>query len=203
MHASQILAFAGAMIFWTSLPGPGLAAVLSRTLGAGPRAGLAVTAGLALADALYLVIAVAGLVAIAKFMAPMLTIVKYAAAAYLIWQGVRLFAAGDPAARGADGRVGVRWTDVGYGSLITLANPKAILFYSAILPSFLDMTEVRAADLPILIAISAASSFTVYGVVVAGAHWLRRHLASTRAARRLRQATGSILICSGVAVAMR
>jgi len=203
MHLSQILAFAGAMIFWTSLPGPGLAAVLSRTLGSGPRGGLAVTAGLALADALYLVVAVAGLVAVAKFMAPMLTIAKYAAAAYLIWQGVRILAAGDPAARGPGRPIGVSWKDIGYGSLVTLANPKAILFYGAILPSFLDMTEIRAASIPILIAISAAASFTVYGVIVAAAHWLRRRLASTRAVRRLRQATGSILICSGVAVAMR
>jgi len=203
MHLSQVLAFAGAMIFWTSLPGPGLAAVLSRTLVAGPRAGLAVTAGLALADALYLVIAVAGLIAIAKFMAPMLTVVKYAAAAYLIWQGVRLFAASDPTVRSVGRPIRVSWKDIGYGSLITLANPKAILFYDAILPSFFDMTGVNVANLPILLAIAAAASFAVYGVSVLGAHWLRGRLTSTQAARRLRQATGSILIVSGVVVATR
>ncbi len=203
MHLSQIVAFAGAMIFWTSLPGPGLATVLSRTLVAGPRAGLAVTMGLALADVLYLVIAVVGLVAIAKIVAPVLTIVKYAAAAYLIWQGIRLLAARDPAVRSVDRPIRVSWKDIGYGSLITLANPKAILFYGAILPTFFDMTGVGVANLPILLAIAAAASFTVYGGSVLGAHWLRGRLTSTRAVRRLRQATGSILIVSGVVVVTR
>src|SRR5215471_20057656 len=87
MHLGEIAAFAGAMISWTAVPGPGFAAVLSRTLAAGPRAGFAVMAGLALADALYLIVAVAGLVAIAKTIGPLLIVVNYAAVIYFIWQG--------------------------------------------------------------------------------------------------------------------
>src|SRR5689334_25309047 len=101
MHLGEIAAFAGAMISWTAVPGPGFAAVLSRTLAAGPRAGFAVMAGLALADALYLIVAVAGLVAIAETNGALLLILNYAAVTYFIWQGIRLLSSGRPTLCGA------------------------------------------------------------------------------------------------------
>ena len=95
MTFEQIIAFAAGMAFWTALPGPGLALVVSRALGAGRRAGFAVITGLVLADVVFLGIAFVGLLAIAAAMGPMFLIVKYAGAAYLIWRGYRFIVAKD------------------------------------------------------------------------------------------------------------
>ncbi len=112
------------MLVWTSLPGPGLAVVVSRALFAGSRAAFAVVTGLVIADFIFLGIAFVGLLAIATTMGPRFLLVKYAGAAYLIWRGVQAFTGGEKASAGAGGAF---WRDVGLGLLATLGNPKAIL----------------------------------------------------------------------------
>ena len=135
-------------------------------------------------------------------MGPLFSLVKYAAAAYLIWRGYCLFMERTAPAEGARSNV-AGWRDIGFGALITLANPKAILFYGAIMPTFFDMTSVSAGDFLLLIAIVGATSFLVYGSYIALTHHARRFLTSTRAARRVRQAAGSMLVVSGIVVATR
>jgi threonine/homoserine/homoserine lactone efflux protein len=155
------------------------------------------------ADFIFLGIAFIGLLAVAKTMEPLFQIVKYAGAAYLIWRGYRAIVdAGDPVAL-AIGASGVLWRDMGLGLLATLGNPKAILFFGAILPTFVDVTSAAIIDFLILAGIVAGVSYLVYGVCIVLASRTRRLIASTKAVRRLRQATGTILIGSGIAVAAR
>ena len=203
MTFEQLVAFAVGMMFWTALPGPGLAIVVSRALGSGRRAGFAVITGLILADLLFLGIAFVGLLAIAAAMGPMFLIVKYAGAAYLIWRGFRLIVATDSAVEVKTGRHGGLWQDVGLGLLATLGNPKAILFFGSLMPTFIDMTVVAAADYLVLAGIVAGVSFVFYGFCVFLADRTRHLLTSARAAKYLRKVTGSIFVGSGVLVATR
>ena len=185
------------------MPGPGLAIVVSRALGSGRQAGLAVIAGLVVADVIFMGIAFVGLLAIAAAMGPMFQLVKYAGAAYLIWRGYQLIIseAGELSVE-AD-RYGNLWKDAGLGLLATLGNPKAILFFGSLMPTFIDMTVVAAADFLILAGIVAGVSFLVYGCCVILADRTRHLLASARAAKYLRKVTGSIFVGSGVLVATR
>lgn len=198
-----IVAFAAGMILWTALPGPGLAIVVSRALGSGRKAGFAVIAGLVLADVLFLAIAFIGLLAIAAAMGPMFQIVKYAGAAYLIWRGYRLIVATDSSVVVKTEEHGHLLKDVGLGLLATLGNPKAIVFFGALLPTLIDVTVVAAVDFLVLAGIVAGVSFIIYGCCVILADRTRHLLASARAARWLRRVTGSIFIGSGVVVATR
>ena len=203
MTFEQIAAFAVGMMFWTALPGPGLAIVVSRALGSGRRAGFAVITGLVMADLLFLGIAFIGLLAIAAAMGPMFQIVKYAGAAYLIWRGFRLIVAKESSvAVKTDQRSGL-WQDVGLGLLATLGNPKAILFFGSLMPTFIDMTVVAATDFLILAGVVAGVSFIFYGSCVFLADRTRHLLTSERAAKYLRKSTGSIFVCSGILVATR
>ncbi len=203
MTFEYAVAFAVAMLLWASLPGPGLAVVVSRALGTGPKAGLAVVTGLVLADLIFLGIAFAGLKAIAAALGPLFQVVKYAGAAYLIWRGYRMFVGKDEPASAPAGASGQLWRDMGLGLLATLANPKAIFFFGAILPGFVDMTRVGLGDFLVLAAIVAGVSYFFYGGCIVLAQRARRLLASTRAAKWLRKLTGTILVGSGVAVATR
>jgi len=203
MTIEQLTVFTAGMMFWTALPGPGLAIVVSRALGSGRKAGLAVIAGLIVADVIFMGIAFVGLLAIAAAMGPMFQIVKYAGAAYLIWRGYRLIVARDGELSVEADRCGNLWKDVGLGLLATLGNPKAILFFGSLMPTFIDMTVVAAADFLILAGIVAGVSFLVYGCCVILADRTRHLLASARAAKYLRKVTGSIFVGSGVLVATR
>jgi threonine/homoserine/homoserine lactone efflux protein len=199
----SLLAFAVGMTLLSLSPGPGLAAILSRTWTSGLGAGFAVTAGLVVGDFLFLGIAAIGLTAIATTLGPLFQIVKYAGALYLIWLGVKLIlAASKPLIVEASPPVHPG-RDVGMGLLVTLGNPKPILFYSALLPTFLDVTAIGIGDFLLLGAVVVAVSFTVYGGYMVLADRSRRMLASTAVVRRLNQATGAVLVGSGIVVASR
>lgn len=203
MTAESALAFAIGMFFLALSPGPGLATILSRALASGPRAGLAVTAGLVIADFAFIAVAMAGLTAIAATLGPLFQIVKYAGAAYLVWLGWRAFRSKGAklvvAPRGGKGPL----KDIGLGFLVTLGNPKAILFYGALLPTFLDMSRIGFGDFLLLCAIVVAVSYAVYGGYIFLAERSRRLLSSSAAARLLNRLSGTVLVGAGVAVATR
>jgi threonine/homoserine/homoserine lactone efflux protein len=203
MTFESAIAFAVGMFFLALSPGPGLATILSRTLASGPVAGLAVTAGLVLADFVFMGIAMVGLTAIAAALGPLFQVIKYAGAAYLLWLGYRVFrGAGAPVAVAPrDGRGLVK--DVGLGMLVTFGNPKAILFYGALLPTFLDMTQIRFGDFLVLAAVVVVISYVVYGGYILVAERSRRLLSSKVASRIFNRVTGSVLVGAGVAVAAR
>src|SRR6185369_11755581 len=203
MTLESAIAFAIGMFLLALSPGPGLATIVSRALASGPLAGLAVTAGLILADFAFMGVAMVGLTAIATTLGPLFQIVKYAGAAYLLWLGYRTFRnSATPlivAPKGGKGLV----KDIGLGFLVTLGNPKAILFYSALLPTFLDMTRIGFGDYVSLAGIVVVISYLVYGGYIFLAERSRRLLSSTSASRLFNRLTGSVLIGAGVAVAAR
>jgi threonine/homoserine/homoserine lactone efflux protein len=208
MTLSMAAAFAAAFFLLALSPGPGLAAILSRSLGGGLPAGFAVVSGLVVGDAIFLAAALIGLSAIASTLGPLFQVVKYAGAAYLIWLGITaLRATSTPiaieASAGSSLSVGALMRDVTLGLMVTLGNPKPILFYGALLPTFLDLATVTPRDFAVLMAIVTTVSFTVYLGYMVLVERARRLLATTSLAQRLNQATGVLLIGTGVAVAAR
>ena len=208
MTAEMTTAFAGAFFLLAVSPGPGLVAILSRTLGGRFISGLMVTAGLVIGDAIFLAVAMVGLSAIASTMGPLFQVVKYAGAAYLIWLGVQAFRAAsakieiDAAAPQAT-RAGSLWKDLGLGLVVTIGNPKPILFYGALLPTFLDLSQTSARDFAVLMSVVVIVSFVVYSAYMLMVDRARRLLSSTRTIKRLNQTTGVMLIGAGIVVASR
>ncbi len=203
MTLDTIAAFAAAFFLLALSPGPGLVAILSRALGGGFASGLAVTAGLIIGDAIFLAVAMIGLSAIASTMGPLFQIVKYAGAAYLIWLGVQGLRAANAPLTVAAQASGALWQDLLLGLVVTLGNPKPILFYGALLPTFLDLSTVGPRDFVLLMSVVVGVSVLVYSGYMLMVERARRLLASGRTAKRLNQATGVMLIGSGLAVATR
>lgn len=203
MTIETTIAFAIAMFFLALSPGPGLAAIISRALASGPVAGLAVTGGLVLGDFVFMAIAMVGMTAIAAALGPFFALLKYAGAAYLVWLGIAVLrgSAGPMTVAPRAGRGTLR--DVGLGLLVTMGNPKPILFYSALLPTFLDMTRIHVGDFLVLAGIVVVISYVVYGGYIVLAERGRRMLSSHSAARLFKRTTGTLLIGSGIAVAIR
>ena len=98
---------------------------------------------------------------------------------------------------------GALWKDVGLGLTVILGNPKPILSYRALLPTFLDLSIATARDFAILMSVVVGVSFIVYSGYILMMAKARRMLSSTRMIKRLNQATGAMLIGSGVVVASR
>ena len=203
MALESMLVFAGTFFVLAVTPGAGLALILSRTLGSGMAAGFAVTTGLMLGDFVFLGMAIAGLSAMAQAMGPWFQVVKYAAALYLIWLGYCAFTQAAQSVTLETAPQRPWWKDVGMGLLVTLGNPKPLLFYGALLPSLLDVTAIGLRDYAALCGIVIAISCLVYGAYMALVERARRMVMSARALQRLHQASGIVFVGSGLLVATR
>lgn len=203
MEMTSLLAFSMGITLLALSPGPGLAAILSRSVVSGTKSGAMVVIGLLVIDFLFLGLAILGLAAVSVLLGPMFQVVKYAAALYLIWLGVKsLRSAGKPMMI-SPASAATHLKDVGLGAIVTLGNPKAILFYSAFLPTFFDVSKIGVIDYLAICAVIIIVSAIVYGTYIVMADKSRSFLTSGRLQKRLNQTTGIVFIGSGAAIALR
>lgn len=138
-------AFLAAATILVLTPGPDMAYVAARTLGAGRAVGFAAVAGIQTGGLVHALLAILGVSAILTVSAVAFAAMKFAGAAYLVVIAVQMWRE-----RGAIGpsaaapRVGARRAYV-EGALTNLLNPKVALFYLALLPQFVDPLRGSAA----------------------------------------------------------
>jgi threonine/homoserine/homoserine lactone efflux protein len=128
-------AFAAAFVLLLFLPGPGNLALISSASRGGLSGGLASVLGLLLGDQILLWLTVAGVAAMLKTYPPLFIGLQWLGAAYLVWLGYKMVAA-----KPGDGPR-IQITPGHYfreTMFITLLNPKAIMFYFAFFPQFID-----------------------------------------------------------------
>jgi leucine efflux protein len=132
---SDFGAYCAAILLFLALPGPGTFALLTSTAKGGLRGGAAATLGVILGDQVLLWLAVAGVAALLAANPLLFKAVQYAGAAYLAWIGLKLIFAkpGSASPIRIEPRQYAR-----QAFFITLLNPKAIVFYMAFFPLFID-----------------------------------------------------------------
>jgi leucine efflux protein len=137
---SDFGAFCAAILVFLALPGPGTFALLTSTAKGGFRAGAAATLGLIVGDQVLLWLAVGGVAALLAANPAIFQAVQYAGAAYLAWIGLKLLFARD----GSASPIHIEPRHYARQALlITLLNPKAIVFYMAFFPLFIDPATHR------------------------------------------------------------
>ncbi len=132
--------FAGfclAVLMFLVLPGPGTFALLTSTAQGGFVAGAAATLGLILGDQVLLWLAVAGVASLLAAYPMAFHVVQYAGAGYLAWVGLQLLLSRAGVAQPHRFHIKPRH-HVRQAFLITLLNPKAVVFYMAFFPLFVD-----------------------------------------------------------------
>lgn len=190
-------AFCAAILVFLALPGPGTFALLTSTAKGGFRAGAAATLGLILGDQVLLWLAVAGVAALLAAQPLLFQGVQYLGAAYLAWIGLKLIFA-QPGTAGP-----VRIEPRHYARqafLITLLNPKAIVFYMAFFPLFIDPASHRGAVTFAAMAATIAVITAVYCLLLcafAGAVSARVR-AHQGLARGLERLAGVFLVGFGI-----
>ena len=145
-------------------PGPSTLVVVSQSLTRGPSAGVRATAGVLAANAIYFALSATGLVAFHALSAEAFSILKWAGAAYLVWLGgtaiVRSFKPRITTGSLAPPGVGRPFWR---GFVTQGANPNLLLYFTAILPQFIDPNRSVALQ----VAVLACSSFVIEFLVLA------------------------------------
>ena len=190
-------AFCAAILLFLALPGPGTFARITSTGKGGLRAGAAATLGVIVGDQVLLWLAVAGVAALLAANPTVFKLVQYAGGAYLAWIGLRLIFAKPGSASP------VRIEPRRYARqafFITLLNPKAIVFYMAFFPLFIDPAQHRgwvtfAAMATTIAMITAAYGLLLCSFADAVSAKVRAH---QRLARGLEKVAGAFLIGFGI-----
>ncbi|NDZ13758.1 lysine transporter LysE [Variovorax sp. WS11] len=128
-------AFVVAIIVFLAIPGPGNLAIINSTGKGGIRGGLAAAFGVIAGDQVLMWAAVAGVAALLTAYPPAFKAMQWLGAAYLAWLGFRMLTAKPGAAPVLNIRPRQYFRQA---LMITLLNPKAIVFYMAFFPLFVD-----------------------------------------------------------------
>jgi threonine/homoserine/homoserine lactone efflux protein len=135
MTSASLLAYALALLLAVATPGPAMISVTGTGLSQGPKPALVMAAGIAIADCILGALALLGLATLMATFFWLVTIIKYAGAAYLIWLGIRMWRA--PAAFSTRANGSKRHFLL--GMTVGLSNPKAILFHASMMPVIIDL----------------------------------------------------------------
>ena len=192
-------AFCAAVLLFLALPGPGTFALLTSTGQGGMRAGVAATAGLVIGDQILLWLAVGGVAALLATHPVWFKAVQYLGAAYLGWVGLRLLIVRQHEAL-APGPTTPSRHHLRQALGITLLNPKAIVFYMAFFPLFINPATHRGATTFAAMALTIAAITIVYCLTLcAFAQALSRRVRShRRLASTLQRAAGVVLVGFGL-----
>ena len=194
-------AFVVAIIVFLAIPGPGNLALLTATGKGGVRAGLAATLGVIAGDQVLLWLAVAGLSAVLINYPSLYSTVQWVGAAYLMGLGYSLYKVKEGDAPVLNMKPDHYFRQ---GLLITVLNPKAIVFYMAFFPLFVDPAiHLGLLTFAVMAATIAALTF-VYGLVVVllAHHTAERVKANPLIGLALNKIAGVLLIAFGLKLAL-
>jgi homoserine/homoserine lactone efflux protein len=201
MSLDLYLAFVAATLVMILIPGPNVALIVANSVAHGTRYGLLTVAGTTAAMIPQLAVTILGLSAMLAAMAHGFEYLRWAGVAYLVWLGLRTWFAAptDLSATQAQPANGRRIFATGF--LVSLTNPKTLLFYGAFMPQFVSLETGRPGlQLLVLAAtfvVMAACGDSVWALL-AGRF---RHVLQMRGRLRNR-ITGTLLIGAGLGLAL-
>ena len=190
MAGNLLLSFALASLLIELTPGPNMTYLALVAAAQGRRAGFATVAGVALGLAIVGALAATGVAELIRASTLAYEVLRWAGVAfllYLAWEGWHegTDVVGSPAA--SDGRHFRR------GLTTNLLNPKAAVFYVAVLPGFVDPARPALAQTLVLTAIYVAVATAIHLAIVAAAGALTQLLTDPRRERLVRRALSLLL----------
>jgi threonine/homoserine/homoserine lactone efflux protein len=194
-------AFVAAVLVFLLIPGPGNLALITSTGKGGIRGGLAATLGVIAGDQVLMWLAVAGLAALLAAYPTAFYAVQWLGAAYLAWLGFKMLLAKP----GAAPILHIKPHHYLRQALtITLLNPKAIVFYMAFFPLFVDPARHQGLPTFAFMALTIAGLTFAYGLtVVLLTHFLAERLrANPIISRTMGKLAGLFLLGFGVKLAL-
>lgn len=203
MTLSALAVFALALLVAAGSPGPSIAALVARVLTNGVREVLPFLAAMWLGEMLWLTAAVTGLAMVAETFHHLFLALKVAGIVYLLWLAWTMWTA--PAIlRGEALPNGQRpWRMFIAGLLVTLGNPKIMVFYLALLPTLIDLHQVGPTAWAQLVATAVlvlAGIDLTWALLAARA---RRLLRSPRAVRLANRTSASAMAGAALAIAAK
>jgi threonine/homoserine/homoserine lactone efflux protein len=203
MTTTSMVSLFVALVILAVIPGPGVFTVVARSMASGFFHGLVTVFGIVFGDYIFIILSVYGLSALASTMGGIFTFIKYAGAAYLVWLGIKLLLTKYSSVEVKPIIELSFFSNFIAGLATTLSNPKAILFYVSFFPAFINVQSVTVIEIGQLLLVATMAVGSVMAAYAYTASKASLLFKSSRAAKTLNVAAGSIMAGSGVLLATK
>ena len=199
MDPKTYAAFVLATVLLALVPGPNMALIVANSIRRGTRFGLLTLVGTTSAMVVQLALVALGMSALLAGAGAWFTVLRLAGAAYLVVIGIQSWRAPPPAMDASVASVSAGSTIL-RGLLVSLTNPKLLLFFGAFFPQFIaperDVPS-QVAVLSVTFVVAAAAIDSVWALLAGRARfWI------VRQGRLLNRLSGGLLIGAGVGLAL-
>ncbi len=181
------------MLVFGAIPGPGVMATIARALASGFKPAAFLVFGVVLGDLSYLMLAIYGLSAVADSVGHLFVWVKIAGGLYLFVLAINLWRYQPERVALESNRDDSLTGNFMTGLLITLSNPKVIVFYLGFLPTFIDLRAITFSDMLIIIALVICCLLIVMLAYAYAAEQARQLLNSHAARARLNRCAAAVM----------
>jgi homoserine/homoserine lactone efflux protein len=182
-------------------PGPNSLLVLTHGALHGHRKTLFTVSGGALGFVALIALSMLGIGAVLKASAGALTVLKLVGGAYLAWLGIQLWRAPAIHLKTDTSKVDTRGAEMFRQGLLTaVSNPKALLFYGAFLPQFIEPSRDLLIQFIVMATNFVAIEFVVEYLLALLAHRIRPLL--ERAGKSFNRVCGGMFVAMGLALPM-
>lgn len=185
-------------------PGPGVAAVVARSLGRGVSGAPAFIAGFLVGDLIWFTLAATGLAMLAQTAHTVFVVVRYAGAAYLLYLAWRLWTTPAGPLEVARAPRRERPLQLFMGTLaLTLGNPKTMVFFLAVLPTVVELKRLSVGGFLEIVLVISCVLPAVLGAYAVFAARARTRLSRPETVRWVQRGTGAVMAGAAVAIATR
>lgn len=189
--------FAGAVLVICIVPGPNVFMTLSFALSRGFAAASRAVIGTAFASVIFLTVSAFGLIAVLVASKAAFEVIRIAGAGYLIFLGARLLIAAARAGSSSDVRVVLTGHPFMQGFVTHVSNPKALLYWTAVLPQFVDNREQPTGQLLLLGLLGMSIGVSVLLLYAALAVHTRHVLDRPHISQRIDIVAGLFFLAAG------
>jgi homoserine/homoserine lactone efflux protein len=201
MELHVYLAFVAATAVMIALPGPSVVLTVAHSISFGWRRAIATVAGETAGIAVQLAVAAIGLSSLLHAVAGALEWLCWAGAAYLVYLGIKQWRSAEKPLVLDTSSVSKRNLFV-QGLVITIPNPKSLIFIAAFLPQFIDATHPLGRQLAVVVPTFLVITFAVASVWALASGNARGFLQSPRSFQWVMRIAGGLMIIAGVGLVL-
>ena len=198
MTLSTYLLYLAAVALLILSPGPTMLMCVTNAINHGPRRAMTAVAGSVTAVLGVMILSALGLGALLAASDTAFTIAKVVGAAYLIWLGIKTFrSAASPLQLNCESQTQGRRSFYLQGFLVGASNPKALLFFAAFFPQFLNPAAPTLPQFAVLALTFVAFEFAVLTACALGVSRLVPLLQSTAPVLCINRICGGLFTLMG------
>lgn len=197
MELHVYLAFVVATSIMIALPGPSVILTVAHSISFGWRPAIATVAGATMGIAVQLIVAAIGLTSLLNVVAGAFEWLRWAGATYLVYLGIKQWRSASEPLKVETSEVSKRNLFV-QGLVITIPNPKSLIFIAAFLPQFIDATRPLGVQFILIVPTFLVITFAVTSVWALLAGSAREFLRSQRAIQTVSKTVGGLMVVAGI-----